>query len=268
MNMRATGPDERLQGAVLITGAGRGIGRATAFAVARGGAAVALLDIDADAVTEVAEQALQAGAPTAIGISCDVRSEQSVQQAVAGAIAAVGSLTGVVSNAGIDRAGLLHELDLETWRDVIDTNLTGTFLVCRACLAAMVDHKHGGSIVCLSSPWAMVSSPGGVAPYSSSKGAISSFVRAVALDYAAYGIRVNAVLPGPIDTTLMWANAPAGQVPALRELIAGQVPLGRLGEVDEIAAAITWLLSSRSSYVTGSQLVVDGGVLARASIEA
>jgi NAD(P)-dependent dehydrogenase (short-subunit alcohol dehydrogenase family) len=261
-------PDERLEGAVLVTGAARGLGRAAALGSARGGASVAVLDVDADGAAAVAEEARAAGAPAAIGLACDVRDEQSVADAVDAAARELGPLRGVVSNAGIDRGGLLHELDLDDWNAVIETNLTGTFLVCRRALRHMLEHGRGGSVVCVSSPWGVVSSPGGVAPYSSSKGGVSSFVRQVALDYAPHGIRVNAVLPGPVDTVLMWANAPAEEVPALRALIARQVPLSRLGEPDEIAASITWLLSDRSSYVTGSNLVVDGGVLARASIEA
>jgi NAD(P)-dependent dehydrogenase (short-subunit alcohol dehydrogenase family) len=171
-----------------------------------------------------------------------------------------------VSNAGIDRGGLLHELATDTWLDVLRTNLTGAFFVCRRVLGHMLEHGLGGSIVCISSPWAWVSAPGGVTPYSASKGGLSSFVRSVALDYAPHGIRVNAVLPGPVDTALMWAGVPEEDVPALRALVSKQIALGRLGEPDEIAAAITWLLSERSSYVTGSELVVDGGVLAKASI--
>jgi NAD(P)-dependent dehydrogenase (short-subunit alcohol dehydrogenase family) len=253
---------------VLDTGAARGIGRAAALGAARGGAAVAVLDLDGDLAGDVAQEALALGAPAALGVACDVRSESSVAAAVDAAARELGPLRGVVSNAGIDRGALLHELALETWQDVIDTNLTGAFLVCRQALRRMLEHGQGGSIVCVSSPWAKVSAPGGVTPYSSSKGGVSSFVRSVALDYAPHRIRVNAVLPGPVDTTLMWASVGEDEIPALRDLIARQIALGRLGEPDEIAAAITWLLSDRSSYVTGSQLVVDGGVLAKASIEA
>ncbi|WP_051579892.1 SDR family NAD(P)-dependent oxidoreductase [Pseudonocardia acaciae] len=262
----SAGPDERLDGAVLVTGGARGIGRAAALGCARGGASVAVLDLDGELAGQVAEQAIGRGAPASVGFACDVRDERSVAEAVDAAADRLGPVRGVVSNAGVDRGGLVHELGLDAWRDVIDTNLTGAFLVCRRALRHMLEHGRGGSIVCVSSPWAVVSAPGGVTPYSSSKGGLSSFVRSVALDYAGHGIRVNAVLPGPMDTALMWANVPEDEVPAMRELIGGQVALGRLGEPDEAAAAITWLLSERSSYVTGSQLVVDGGVLAKASI--
>jgi NAD(P)-dependent dehydrogenase (short-subunit alcohol dehydrogenase family) len=254
-------------GAVVVTGGGSGIGRAAALAAARYGAAIAVLDINASAAEAVADEARASGARRSVGLRCDVQDEESVCKAIASAVEQLGPLRGLVTSAGIDRAGLVHELPLERWLEVLNTNLTGTFLACKHVLVNMLAHKLGGSIVCISSPWGDVSAPGGVAPYCASKGGVNAFVRSVALDYARHSIRVNAVVPGATETTLMWATVPPANVPAMRALVGKQLAMGRLAEPDEIAAAITWLLSDQSAYVTGSKLVIDGGLLARGSIE-
>ena len=176
------------------------------------------------------------------------------------------SLRGLVTAAGIDRAGMAHELTLEGWLEVINTNLTGTFLACKYVLENMLAHGKGGSIVCISSPLGDVSAPRG-SPYSASKGGVSAFARSLAIDYAQHSIRINTVLPGATETALMWATIPATEVDALRDRIAKQLPLGRLAEPREIAAGITWLLSDQASYVTGSKLMIDGGLLAQASVD-
>ena len=259
--------ESRLPGAVVLTGGGSGIGRAAALAVAARGAAVAVLDRRADAAEAVAAEATGRGAPTAVGLPCDVRDEDAVAAALAGAVAAVGPVSGLVSCAGIGDGGLVHELPAATWADVIGTNLTGTFLVCKHVLGHMLEHGEGGSVVCASSPWGAVSAPGGASAYSASKGGVSALVRSLALDYAPHGVRVNAIVPGATETPLMWAGMPEAEIAPARERIAGQLVVGRLAEPSEIAAGITWLLSDAASYVTGSHLVVDGGLLARASIE-
>jgi NAD(P)-dependent dehydrogenase (short-subunit alcohol dehydrogenase family) len=123
----------------------------------------------------------------------------------------------------------------------------------------------GGSIVCLSSPFAHVAAPA-TGAYASSKGGISALVRALAVDYGRQGIRVNAVLPGPTETSLMWANVPADEVEATRRTIEHDVPVARLADPSEPARAALWLLSDQASYVTGAQLACDGGVSAKASI--
>lgn len=257
-----------LAGAIVVSGGASGIGRATALACARDGAPVAVLDLDPGAAEAAAQAALAAGAPAATGLACDVRDEASVAAAIVGAAQQLGVLRGLVTSAGIDRGGLAHELELATWSDVIATNLTGTFLLCKHVLRQMLDHAKGGSIVCVSSPWSVVSAPGGVGAYCASKGGVSALVRSLALDYAAHGIRVNGVLPGATETPLMWGSIPAAEVPALRRRIGDQLAVGRLAEPEEIASAIVWLLGDQAAYATGSHLTVDGGLLARASIEA
>jgi NAD(P)-dependent dehydrogenase (short-subunit alcohol dehydrogenase family) len=256
-----------LPGGVVVTGAGSGIGRGAALAAAERGAAVAALDVDADKALAVADEAKANGAPSAFGLECDVRSEDSVAAAVARSAERIASICGLVTCAGIGTGGFVHELSLEAWRDVLNTNLTGTFLTCKHVLRHMLDHGQGGSIVCTSSPWAEVSAPGGATAYSASKGGVSAFVRSAALDYAPHSVRVNAIVPGATETPLMWAGIPEDEIPAARARISEQLVVGRLATPREIAEGIVWLLSDRASYVTGSHLVVDGGLMARASIE-
>ena len=214
-------------------------------------------------LTEVMEH----GSSAAVGLRCDVREEEAVATAIAEAARHVGPLRMLVTSAGIDRGGLVHQLPLDRWNDVIGTNLTGTFLACKYVIARMLEDDSGGSIVCVSSPWADVTAPGGASAYCASKGGISSLIRSLALDYAAQGIRVNAIVPGTTETPLMWASVPPEQLQQERERTARQVALGRIADPDEIAAGIAWLLSDQASYVTGSHLVVDGGLLARAGID-
>jgi NAD(P)-dependent dehydrogenase (short-subunit alcohol dehydrogenase family) len=264
-----TAPEpEAVASAVVVTGGGSGIGRATALAAADRGAAVAVLDLDAGKATETAGLVEARGSTRAIGIECDVRDEGSVTDAVGKSADSVGEIRGLVTCAGVFSGGLVHELPLETWRHVLDTNLTGTYLTCKHVLAHMLAHGNGGSIVCASSPVAGAAVPGGAAAYCASKGAISALVRSLAIDYASHSIRVNAIVPGATETALMWAGLPPEDIPSMREKVNEQLALGRLAEPEEIAEGVVWLLSERASYVTGSHLAVDGGLMARASIDA
>ena len=124
---------------------------------------------------------------------------------------------------------------------------------------------RAGSIVCFSSPLGLVATPASGA-YSASKAGILALVRSLAVDHARDGIRVNAVLPGPTETKLMWANVPDDEVDTMRDVIRGEVPLGRLAEPEEVARVAVWLLSDDASYITGAQIACDGGILARAAV--
>jgi|SRR6185312_12493899 len=263
----AGGPVGRLSGAVVVTGGGAGIGRAAAVAAAARGAAIAALDIDADAAAATASNALGRGARAAIGLACDVREEASIARAIGEAAEQLGPIRGLVTCAGVGSGGFVHELSLERWNDVIETNLTGTFLTCKHTLVQMLTHGEGGSIVCASSPWGEVAAPGGASAYCSSKGGVSALVRSIALDYAPHGIRVNAIVPGATETALMWADLPEDEIPGARSRIGAQLAMGRLARPEEIAQGIVWLLSDQAGYATGSHLVIDGGLMARASIE-
>ncbi len=252
---------------LVITGGGSGIGRSVALLAARRGFGVAVLARTPESVRAVADEARQLGAAEAIGLTCDVTSPPSVASAFAKVETQLGPLTGLFANAGIELSGFAHEVSLEVWDAVIATNLTGTFLVCQQALRSMLASGCRGSLVLCSSPAGFVGFSAGAATcYSASKGGVSSMVRSLAVDYAKYGIRVNAVVPGATDTPLMWAGLSQDQMSARRAQLSDEIPLSRLADPDEPAEAVLWLLSDQSRYVTGSHLVCDGGILAKASI--
>jgi NAD(P)-dependent dehydrogenase (short-subunit alcohol dehydrogenase family) len=149
----------------------------------------------------------------------------------------------------------------------MDINVNGAFYASRSVLQGLVEASLPGSIVLCSSPAAFVGFAAGAnSAYAASKGAISALTRTLAVDYARKGVRVNAVVPGPTETPLMWMAVPEEERPATRDVITGEVPIGRMADPSEPAEAVAWLLSDASSYVVGSHLVCDGGVLAKASV--
>jgi NAD(P)-dependent dehydrogenase (short-subunit alcohol dehydrogenase family) len=264
MIMTTTYPETRT---IVITGGGAGIGRAVAIICAARGNNIAVLDKNADAAKSTAVEALAHGAKYALGLPCDITVERQVEESFKVITAQLGAPYGLFANAGIDRGGLIHELPVETWRLVIETNLTGVFLSCKHGLRQMIEAKIPGSIVCTSSPTGFVAlAAGGAGAYSASKGGISSLVRCMAVDYAQYGIRVNALVPGATETTLMWSNVSRADIPLMRQQLSKEIPLGRLAGPADPARAAAWLLSEESSYVTGSHLICDGGILAKASM--
>jgi NAD(P)-dependent dehydrogenase (short-subunit alcohol dehydrogenase family) len=252
---------------VIVTGGGSGIGRAVALQCGQRHARVAVLDLDGDSARRVADESLAHGALAAAGFSCDVRIEDQVKETCALTKEKLGIPFGLVASAGIDTGGFVHEMPLKTWENVLATNLRGVYLTCKYVIGDVLAGGRGGSIVLVSSPAAFVSFAAGKAGvYSASKGGVSALMRCLAIDYARNGIRVNAVVPGPTETPLMWANVPEAARPAMREKIRLEIPLGRLADPDEIARPIVWLLSDEASYVTGSHLVCDGGELAKACV--
>jgi NAD(P)-dependent dehydrogenase (short-subunit alcohol dehydrogenase family) len=252
---------------VIITGGGGGIGRAVALLCAKRGDRIAALDKNSETARRTAADALEQGASGAVGLACDVADENQVAQAFANVHERFGAPYGIFANAGIDVGGLIHEMPLERWKLIIDTNLTGIFLACKHGLRQMLQEQVPGSIVCTSSPAGFVAmAAGGAGAYSSTKGAISSLVRCMAIDYAKFGIRVNAVAPGATETGMTWNNVPPNDVEATRLQLCREIPLGRLAQPEDPARAVLWLLSDESTYVTGSHLVCDGGILAKSSI--
>ncbi len=250
---------------ILITGAGSGIGAATAGLAARRGHSLILLDFNADGVRATAQDARAQGVK-AVDIAADVTDAPALAAAIDRGVAEVGVPRGAVCCAGIDRGGPSHELDVDVWDQVIGTNLRGTFLTARAVIGHLLAAGQPGSIVCISSVLASVATPGGTAAYCASKGGVASLVRSLAVEYADRGIRINALAPGATETPLMWAPVAPEDLPSMREIVDGDVPMGRVAIPIEQAQAALWLLSDETTYMTGSELVVDGGVLARASL--
>ncbi len=253
---------QRLRGRVaLVTGAGRGIGRAIARRLAEEGAAVAVSQRSCDEGERLCAELVDAGL-TAAFFAADVRDEGSVERLVERAVERFGGLDIVCNNAGV---GLLRSVEHTTsaeYDEVMDANVRSIFHCSRFALPPL-RARGGGSIVNVASVASFVGFENDAA-YCASKGAVLSLTRQMALDYARDGIRVNCVCPGFIETDqlsdyLAGQSDPAGAVAAVTALH----PLGRIGRADEVAGAVAYLASDDASFTTGSALVVDGGLLAR-----
>lgn len=237
----------------LVTGASRGIGRATAVALASAGAAVAVnYARSADEAEETAALVRAAGAE-ALVVRADVADTAAVDAMFAELGARWQGVDIVVNNAAVSRDGFVMLLPLEAWDEVMAANLRGAFWCARASLRAMI-RRRWGRIVNVVSPAALFGKEGAAA-YAASKGGLLSFTRTLAREVGRYGITVNAVCPGLVETRMI-----AGLPPAERERFTGQIALGRFGEPEEVAQAIRFLASPAAAYVTGSTLTVDGGL--------
>jgi 2-hydroxycyclohexanecarboxyl-CoA dehydrogenase len=237
----------------LVTGAGRGIGRAIGLRLARDGAAVVFADIDAPSARTTAAEA--AGGRT-LGIEMDVSIMDSVRLAVKGAEAAFGPIDILVNNAGWDKAEPFLQSEPETWDRIIAINLKGTLFCCKAVLPGMVERGRG-AIVNIASDAGRVGSTG-EAVYSATKGGIIAFTKTIAREVAHNQINVNCICPGPTDTQLL-AEVSAGN-PRLAEALKRAIPFGRLGQPEDIAGAVAFLVSPDASFITGQTLSVSGGL--------
>jgi len=244
----------------IVTGGAGGIGRATCLAFAAEGAQVAVVDLNLQAAQAVADEIRAAGG-TAIAVGADVSREPDIERVVAETLDAFGGVDVVFNNAGIIRRTTAEETTVEEWDRVFGVNVRAIFLMCKHVVPVMAA-GGGGSIVNTGSGWGLKGG-GRAISYCASKGAVVNMTRALAIDHGGQGIRVNSVNPGDVNTGMLRDEARQLAQDAGSFLAeAADRPLGRMGEPEEIAAAVVWLASDESSYVTGSALVVDGGGIA------
>lgn len=244
--------------ALLVTGAGSGIGRAAALLLARSGGRIAVVDQTLDAA-QATVQAIRAAGGDAIALQADVADEAAVENMVARTVEAFGQLDGAFNNAGIGAGRIgavptnIAEMSSEVWSRIIAVNLTGVWLCMKYELAQMQRQATGGAIVNTASIAGHIGIPTASA-YVASKHGVLGLTKTAALEYAPRRIRVNAVCPGYVQTG-MTHDIDAERVAQ----IVAKVPLRRLGESHEIAEMVAWLLSERASYVTGAGMTLDGG---------
>jgi NAD(P)-dependent dehydrogenase (short-subunit alcohol dehydrogenase family) len=244
----------------IVTGGAGGIGRATALAFATEGAKVAVVDLRADAAQAVADEIIAAGG-TAVAIAADVSNEDDIQRILDTTVREFGGVDVVFNNAGIIRRTTAVETTAEEWDRVFGVNVKSIFLMCKHVVPIMAGNG-GGSIINTGSGWGLKGG-GKAISYCASKGAVVNMTRALAIDHGPQGIRVNSVNPGDVNTGMLRDEARQLSQDANAFLAeAADRPLQRMGEPREIAAAVVWLASDDSSYVTGSALVVDGGGIA------
>ena len=244
--------------AALISGAGGGICRAIAVAFAKAGAAVACVDIDPAAAAETARLVTEAGGH-ALSQACDVAREDQTLAAASAAREAFGRLDILVSGAAPrDPSGTVVDVAVADWQLVLDINLTGSFLLSRAVLPSMIA-GGGGSIIFIASQLGRVGSAGRAA-YCATKGALIQLAKVMAIDHAAQNIRVNTLSPGAVETERTLRRY--GSFAAANQQLGPKHLTGRLGRPDELAGAAVFLASDAASFVTGSDLLVDGGYTA------
>lgn len=242
---------------VVLTGGNSGIGEAVALALGEEGATVAILARDEIRSRAVAAQINSSGNGTAAFYKADLRDAESCRKAIADVVTRYGRLDALINNAGIAKLGSIVDMPLETWREVIDINLTGTFVCCQAAAREMIRAGHG-RIVNVSS---LVGLRGAAerSAYAASKGGVDALTRTLAAELAPHGITVNSVAPGPVATPMTERNHP----PARRQAIREQTPLGRYGRPEDIVGAVLFLVSDAACFITGQTLSVDGGLSIR-----
>ncbi|MGA8549659.1 MAG: SDR family NAD(P)-dependent oxidoreductase [Stellaceae bacterium] len=244
--------------AALVSGAAGGIGRAISLAFAEAGAAVACCDIDLAGTAETV-RLVEAAGGQALALHCDVASESETRAAAKATHDAFGRLDILVSGAAPhDAAGTVLETSLADWQQVLAVNLTGSFLLCRAALPSMIA-SGGGSIILIASQLGRVGSAGRAA-YCATKGALIQLAKVMAIDHAGDNVRVNTLSPGAVETERLLRRYQTFQ--AAGEALGPKHVLGRLGRPAEIAAAAVFLAGDGASFVTGSDLLVDGGYTA------
>ncbi|MBQ5636855.1 MAG: 3-oxoacyl-[Selenomonadales bacterium] len=245
----------QLEGKVaLVTGASRGIGRAVAIRLAKSGAKIAVNYAGNQAAAEEVKQIIEENGGEAILVQADISNAESVDAMVAAVMEAFGRIDILVNNAGITRDTLLMRMKEADWNAVIQTNLTGVFYVTKAVSKIMMKQRYG-KIVNMSSVVGLMGNAG-QANYAAAKAGVIGFTKSMAKELAARNITVNAIAPGFIATDMT-----AVLSDKVKEDLATKIPMGRLGEADDIASAVLFLVSDSASYITGQTLNVDGGMV-------
>lgn len=246
--------DKRLNGKVaVITGVSKGLGKAMALSLARAGARLFLISRNATLLNETAREARDLGAEAVVFVA-DVTDEEQVQRAAAAATEKFGKVQVLINNAGVNLRKPVTEFSLAEWRHVLDSNLTSVFLMCRAFVPLMKGQGYG-RIFNLTSTMSHVALPGR-AVYAASKTGLLGFTRAVALELAPEKITVVAISPGPFATEM---NAPLMQNPEINREFMSRTPLGRWGKMEEIGELAVYLCSEAADFITGTDILVDGG---------
>jgi NAD(P)-dependent dehydrogenase (short-subunit alcohol dehydrogenase family) len=258
MDSMANSTTNSLTGKIaLITGGSRGLGRAMALSLSAAGATIALAARDAEKLASVKAEIEAAGGKAAAYV-VDVVSEESVAKLQSDVSKELGPVQILINNAGVNIRKNVTDFTLEEWNKVLDTNLTSVFLLCRAFVPGMKGTGYG-RILNMTSIMSHVSLPGRAA-YSSSKAALLGLTRALALEVADQGITVNGISPGPFGTEM---NTPLMQNPELNAQFVANIPVGRWGRVEEIGALATYLCSEDAGFITGTDILIDGGWTAK-----
>jgi len=249
----------RLEGKVaLVTGAARGIGRGIALRFAAEGAKVGVIDLH-DAACQVVVDEIKTAGGEALSLGVDISDEAAVMLAVERVQHRFGTVTVLVNNAAVMPSGTLHETSVDDFERCVAVNLRGAFLMCKAVIPGMLSAGKG-SIIHMSSVTGILGLPG-LAAYSMTKAGLAGLARAMSTDYARKGIRVNSVAPGTIDSPMLHDFLAAQQNPEpLRQQFDDMHPIGRVGQIDEVASVFVFLASDESSFVTGANYTVDGGL--------
>ena len=244
---------------VLVTGAASGIGRESAFTLAREGASVCVSDVDVVGGEETAQEIIDKGGK-AIFVRCDVTNADDVNAMVKATVDSFGRLDAAVNNAGISGSLVkrIHEVEDEVFDRIMSINVKGVWLCMKAELPIMLA-QGTGSIVNIASVAGLIGAPKGAA-YTASKHAVVGLTKSAAVEYAKLGLRVNAICPGYTETPMV--TAVTEENPAMQAITVRAIPMRRLGQPTEIAEGVLWLCSDASSFVTGHQLVLDGGLIA------